>query len=89
MNYHQSVRQFADAFSKCAQDAGATSSDDGPVQLPVRSGGAKRFYQETSAHAFEEISSNVLITILTTKLRNDMRDAGFGSATPVSGDRER
>ena len=89
MTYYQSVRQFADAFSKCAQNAVATSSDNGPVQLSVGSRGTKRFYQETSAHAFEKISSNVLITILTTKLRNDMRHAGFGSATPVSGDQER
>jgi hypothetical protein len=84
MNYRQSVRQFAVAFSKCAQDAVPTSTDSGPPQFSVASRGTKRFFLKASEDAFEEIPSNILITILTTKLRKDMRHAGFGSVALVS-----
>ncbi|MGQ0484367.1 MAG: hypothetical protein ACT4SY_03310 [Hyphomicrobiales bacterium] len=86
MNYRQSVRQFAVAFSKCAQDAVPTSPDNRSVQFSVAGRGTKRVFLKASEDAFEEISSNILITILTTKLRKDMRHAGFGSAALVSED---
>jgi hypothetical protein len=86
MNYRQSVRQFAVAFSKCAQDATPPSPAKGPARLFVVSRGTRRVFQKASEDAFEEIPSNILITILTTKLRKDMRDAGFGPAELVSED---
>lgn len=86
MNYRQSVRQFADAFSRCAQDAAPLPQGHGSRQFQAVMRGSKRLYLKASEEAFEEISSNILITILTTKLRKDLRQAGFGSAAAVSED---
>ena len=86
MNYRQSVRQFADAFSRCAQDAAPLPQGHGSRQSQAVMRGSKRLYLKASEEAFEEISSNILITILTTKLRKDLRQAGFGSAAAVSED---
>ena len=86
MNYRQSVRQFADAFSRCAEDAALLPQGDGSPQFQLPSRGSRRFYMKASEEAFEEISSNILITILTTKLRKDLRQAGFGSVAAVSED---
>ena len=86
MNYRQSVRQFADAFTRCAQDAAPVSPGSGRPQFLVASRDSKRFFLKASENAFAEIPSNILITILTTKLRKDLRQAGFGSVAAVSED---
>lgn len=73
MRYTQSMQQFAAAMSKCVRHAESTSVSDGALQFFVVDGDVGQFFLKASEDAFEEIPSDVLISILTTKLRKDMR----------------
>lgn len=80
MNYQHYIEQFVELLSKRTLDLAPIMAGNRHCSSYVGKDTVTRCLLSAAEAAFHDIPSEALINILTTKLRNDLRRAGFAAA---------